>query len=240
MKKVFTNRFYWFLALQFGWVFLYNYFFISLVMSHMLWHGASKEEAKDYLYIWSVMLPMVGFTASLISGFIIDYERKSTMIGINILQIILLFLTCLGATLPSTPLWVQTLTFLFFIVWRVIGFSSFPAIIPCIFPDFQSTMAVTFVSSASGLVSVIIMPFVTRAVQENSAHFLPAHLFFCIFGALTSIFVVILFITDYPPKRFDDVDRPVVSPDSNTMPETSENDFSFNNDHVITSFGKKE
>jgi len=177
-------------------VITYGAFFFGLVIEQMRWHGANSEEADFYLFIWSVLLPSIGFPASLISGFGINYSNKKTLFGTAFLQVLLLVALCVAATFPRTPLWVQIVTFCAMIIWRMNGFSLFNSSFPGLLPGLQCGKAMGLVWSLAGVVSLFVVPFVTKAVTSDLGWFLWIHIIFCGVGALSAILLSVLFLVD--------------------------------------------
>eukprot|EP01126_Amoeba_proteus_P001900 TRINITY_DN1058_c0_g1_i9.p1 TRINITY_DN1058_c0_g1~~TRINITY_DN1058_c0_g1_i9.p1 ORF type:complete len:214 (+),score=23.19 TRINITY_DN1058_c0_g1_i9:1159-1800(+) len=167
-----------------------------MVSTHMRWHGANPAEAKFWLYVWSFLLPGVGFPASTFSALGIDYSNKRTMFGASLVGLICLVMTVIAATIPNTPLWVQTFTFLGIIIWRMNGVTLFNSTLPRLFPGLQYGKVMGLVWSLCGIISYAIAPEVTTLASENMDNFLPLHICFCLAGSFATILLAILFLTD--------------------------------------------
>eukprot|EP01126_Amoeba_proteus_P008620 TRINITY_DN13233_c0_g1_i1.p1 TRINITY_DN13233_c0_g1~~TRINITY_DN13233_c0_g1_i1.p1 ORF type:complete len:519 (+),score=41.47 TRINITY_DN13233_c0_g1_i1:228-1559(+) len=199
LKTVVSSRLFWFISLTGIVLFLYQAFFFPMVAIHMRWHGATREESQQYLYIWSIMLPCLGFPACLIAGFGISPTKKWSICLLSFLQLVLSILSMLTAVIPNTPLWVQIILFASFIIWRMNGATLIHTTIPCIFPNLQYGKSFGLTWNLGGLVTVICSPFLAEAIQENIDNFYVIHI---TMGALSVLLyggLTFLFYVDYIP-----------------------------------------
>lgn len=101
LLKILATPLYWLLVANATVNAVYSSFFFPLItrksqpraraypkIEHMAWKGAkSREEEEHYLFIWSVILPSVGFTTSLVTGIFVNYSKKQTLVAATLIQV---------------------------------------------------------------------------------------------------------------------------------------------------------
>jgi hypothetical protein len=185
----------------------------------MEWHGADKKTAEYYNSIYALIVPIVGFPACLICGFVVKFDNKYSLFGVMMFQVILFLpaLLPLSSTLSFSrfspllilsfrsfslsfaslvsillllirfqlllavalvlcavlkgPLWVQYITFVLFIIWRMNSTSLCNAAMPVFFRGCHVGAPLGFLWTCGGALSLIIGQFLTKWVIHGEVSF---------------------------------------------------------------------
>eukprot|EP01126_Amoeba_proteus_P009045 TRINITY_DN13441_c0_g1_i7.p1 TRINITY_DN13441_c0_g1~~TRINITY_DN13441_c0_g1_i7.p1 ORF type:complete len:344 (-),score=47.91 TRINITY_DN13441_c0_g1_i7:55-1047(-) len=86
-KMILSNIIFWSLTLCCMVTATYCSFFFPMIVDHMKWHGADETQADYYLSVWSFLLPFVGFPATLIVAFGVDYSKPRNLVIISLIQV---------------------------------------------------------------------------------------------------------------------------------------------------------
>eukprot|EP01126_Amoeba_proteus_P007493 TRINITY_DN1269_c0_g1_i17.p1 TRINITY_DN1269_c0_g1~~TRINITY_DN1269_c0_g1_i17.p1 ORF type:complete len:311 (+),score=24.92 TRINITY_DN1269_c0_g1_i17:485-1417(+) len=171
LRMVIKRRLTWSLVLSGSIIGNFDSWFMPSVTQHMRWHGATMEEAANYLYIWSLVLPCLGFPSSMISGFVIDYSNKKTLVFLSILQICLFTGAGTLAVIRDTPLHTQIAMFCLYVVYRMNGLALMNSVLPLVFPKYNVGQMMGLMWSTGGLLSLAIVPQLNLAIAKNVDNF---------------------------------------------------------------------
>jgi len=193
LGKVVKTKIYWAFILNAACLVVYGYFWIPLIVPHMAWHGADIDTAYQYNFVFAYLLPFGGVFAFIL-GFVI--KNKTSLCVALASQFFTVAILGVTSTI-SGPLWVQYISFVLLIMWRMNGFVISMSVIGLAYPSPNvAGKAIGFLCSVSGIIGIVLNRYLAELVISDSWWFFPIHISCSCLGALAALVLGILVVTD--------------------------------------------
>lgn len=175
-----------FFSFGFSTQYLYNAFYFATLTDQLTWLSRGSGRPLLWAEVFSVLLPIVGVGGSLILGPICDHISHFKMYA---LHIVLTILSTLFGSLPD-QLWIQSLTFVFFLIRNSLTFIIWSSLCFKVYPSEFSSRIFTLVMSIAGLVGFFAYLLNWIVFQWLNGNFGPINLLLCIMSCIGTILMM--------------------------------------------------
>ena len=194
-KYYLSNIIYWAYIFNTIIVVTYGYFFISQLTLYLEWKGLNKDDIVTYNHNFTYLFAIIGCIASILMGLsLLGGDESKNILFLIIIEFISALLMNTGIYLPSTlPIELQYLTFVFFIIWRITGFTFVNSTFSIVFENnIGYGKALGILYSVSGIFGVILGKIMEDYIQDNLNNFIKINIIFTISSLLSPLILYFL------------------------------------------------
>jgi MFS family permease len=188
------NLIYWAYILNTTVVVTFGYFFISQLSLYLKWHNIENDQIKLYNHNFTYLFAIIGFVTSVTMGFILlNGEALKNTIYLIYLELASSILMTTFIFIPNLPIYFQYVTFTFFIIWRITGFTFVNSTFSIMFEnDIGYGKAIGLLYSFSGTVGLICGGQMDKYVQNNINNFTIVNIISCALSVIAPLILYFL------------------------------------------------
>jgi hypothetical protein len=190
-----SNIIYWAYVFNTIIVVTYGYFFIAQLTLYLEWKGLNQDDIITYNHNFTYLFAIIGCITSILMGLsLLGGDESKNILFLIIVEFISALLMSTGIYLPSTlPIKLQYLTFVFFIIWRITGFTFVNSTFSIIFEsNIGYGKALGILYSVSGIFGVILGKIMEDYIQDDLNNFNKINIIFTILSLVSPMILYYL------------------------------------------------